>query len=70
MAGPKQRKTPIGMAKMLQNLSIVPPECCGETIKQGLFRQAPRMVSVFMNRVIRRRSGVYSESAAARQVFV
>ena len=36
-AGPKQTNTPIGMAKMLQNLSIVPPECCGETTKQSLF---------------------------------
>ena len=41
MAGPKQSKTPIGMAKMLQNLSIVAPDCCRERIKQSFFRKAP-----------------------------
>ena len=30
----------MGIAKMLQNLSIVPPECCGDAIKQSLFHRA------------------------------
>ena len=71
-AGPKQRKTPIGMAKMLQNLSIVPSECGGEAVKQSLFREEPRSETGVQFRfgVLSRWSSASSAGVSARPFFV